>query len=154
MMSDPANENAGAPAAPAIAAPEAPTAGDATPPAGASPGPPRQSWYRRRWAVVTGAVAAAVILFLGGVAVGTAIGGGHDRFGRDGRNAMPGGGQGFGHEGWGDSGSGQGMMPGQGGNGWDQDGDHFGQGYGQPQAPGATQAPVPSQPTSPQALTQ
>ena len=71
---------------------------------------------------------------------------------------MPGGGQGFGHEGWGDNGSGRGMMPGQGGqgygqggNGWDQDGDHFGQGgqgYGQPQAP------VPSQSASPQALTQ
>jgi hypothetical protein len=64
-----------------------------------------------------------------------------------------GGGQGYGHEGWGDSG--RGMVPpgmGQGGQGyghegWDQDGD----GYGQPQAPGAT--PVPSQSTSPQALT-
>ncbi|HEY5167907.1 MAG TPA: hypothetical protein VIK03_00715, partial [Thermoleophilia bacterium] len=66
-------------------------------------------------------VAAAMILFLGGLAVGSAIGGdGHDRFERDGRNAMPGGGQ----------------------------------GYGQPQAPNATQAPVPSQSTSPQALTQ
>ncbi len=69
-----------------------------------------------------------------------------------------GGGQGFGHEGWGDSQGGQGMVPpgmGQGGQGyghqgWDQDGD----GYGQPQAPGATPAPVPSQSTSPQALTQ
>ena len=108
-----------------------------------------------------------MILFLGGLAVGTAIGSeGHDRFGgRDGRNVMPGGGQGYGHQGWGDNGSGQGMMPGQGyrqgygqtGNGWGQDGGHFGQGgqgYGQPQAPGATQAPVPSQSTSPQALTQ
>ena len=51
------------------------------------------------------------------------------------------------------------MMPpgmGQGGQGyghqgWDQDGTD---GYGQPQAPGATPAPVPSQSTSPQALTQ
>ena len=64
-------------------------------------------WYRRRWAVITGAVAAAVILFLGGMAVGTTIDG-NDRGDFRGDNGpgmfRDGGGEGFGHDGWGDNG--------------------------------------------------
>jgi hypothetical protein len=96
------------------------------------------------------------------MAVGTTIGDhGRGDFGHDWRS-FPGG-NGSGHEGWGDNNQGgQGMMPpgmGQGGQGYghqgfDQDGGGFGQGYGWPQAPGATPAPVPSQSTSPQALIQ
>ena len=125
----------------------------ATPAAEAAPatgGP----WYRRRWAVVTGAVAAAVVLFLGGTAVGTTIDG-NDRGDFRGDNGpgmlRDGGGEGFGHDGWGDNG--QGMVPpgmGQGGqgHGWDRDGDDYGQpGYGQPSA-----APTPAPSTSPLAL--
>jgi hypothetical protein len=127
--------------------------------AGVPPAPPRDAWYRRRWAVITGAVAAAAVLFLGGMAVGSTFDG-HDRGDFRGDNgpgmSRDGGGQGFGHQGWGDSG--QGMVPpgmdqggqGFGHRGWDQDGDDYG--YGRPQAPGTT--PVPSQSTSPQALTQ
>ena len=94
------------------------------------------------------------------MAVGTTIGdNGRGGFSHDGRS-FPGNGNGFGHEGWGDSGGqgGQGMVPpgmdqggqGYGHQGFDQDGD----GYGQPQAPGATPAPVPSQSATPQALIQ
>ncbi len=140
-----------APEQPAAAAGEAPTAVYSAAPAGAPPAPPRQAWYRRRWAVITGAVAAAVILFLGGVAVGTSIGdNGRGDF-RAVHNAFPGGGDGFGHQGWGDDGMGRRMAPGMGqdyGHGWDQDG------YGRPQAPGTIPAPLPSQSASPQALTQ
>ena len=109
--------------------------------------------------MITGAVAAAVILFLGGMAVGTAIGGDDrgDLRGDGGPGMFRDGGQGFGHEDWGDGG--QGMVPpgmGQGGQGfghdgegWDQDGDE----YGQPQAPDSTTpAPVPTQSTAPQSL--
>jgi hypothetical protein len=186
-MSDPTNEHAGAtppedppageaqtqatPAAEtapaqdqvAAAAAEQPTAAMPTyaaAPAGAPPAPPRGAWYRRRWAIISGAVAAAAILFLSGMAVGSTFDG-HDRGDVRGDNGpgmfRDGGGQGFGHEGWGDGG--QGMVPpgmGQGGQGyghqgWDRDGD--GDAFGRPQAPGATPAPVPSQSTSPQALT-
>ncbi len=139
---------------PAAVAPEATTAVYAAAPAGAPPAPPAQAWYRRRWAIISGAVAAAVILFLGGMAVGAAIGdNGRGDF-RALHNAIPGSGQGYGHEGWGDNGMGRRMAPGMGqggqgyGHGWDQDG------YGRPQAPGATPVPLPSQPASPQALTQ
>ena len=135
---------------------EAPTAVYAAAPAGAPPAPPRQAWYRRRWAVITGAVAAAVILFLGGMAVGTAIGdNGRVDFRATVRGMFPGGGQGFGHQGWGDNGLGQGMCP-------------AGQRPGlrprlapgrrrlRPRPPGRDQppAPLPSQSASPQALTQ
>ncbi len=141
-----------APEQPAAVAAEAPTAVYAAAPAGAPPAPPAQAWYRRRWAIISGAVAAAVILFLGGMAVGTAIGdNGRGDFRADGRGMFPGGGQGYGHQGWGDNGMGQRMAPGMGqgyGHGWDQDG------YGRPQAPGATPVPLPSQSASPQALTQ
>ncbi len=142
---------------PASDAAEARTAAMAAAPAGAGT-PPRQAWYRRRWAVITGAVAAAVILFLAGTAVGTTIGDGRDGRGefRDGRGMLPGGDKGFGHEDWGDNGMGQGVVPpdmgqdsqgfGHGGEDWDQDGDS----HGQPLAPGTTPAPS----TSPQALTQ
>ena len=177
-MSDPTNENAGATPPESPPAGEAPVAPDAAPaqdqvaaataaeqptapmpaavaaPTAAAPAGPHEPWHRRRWAVITGAVIAAAILFFGGMAVGAAIG---DRGGRGfahhGRKTFPGGGQGFGHEGWGDNGSGQGMMPGQGGQGFGQGGngwDQGGNGYGQPQAPNTTPAPS----TSPQALTQ
>ena len=135
---------------------------------------PTTAWYRRRWAVITGSVAAGVILFLGGMAVGSTIDG-NDRgdFGRgDFHGQMsPDGSQGSGRQGWGDSGSqgmggGQGMMPpmSQGGQGYghdfDQDGDqghHWdqdgGQGYGQPQqAPSTAPSVAPS--TTPQAYYQ
>ena len=154
-MSDPTNENAGAIPPENRPAGEAPVASDAAPaqdqvaaataaeqptapmpaavaaPTAAAPAGPHQPWYRRRWAVITGAVIVAAILFFGGVAVGAAIGDHGGRgFAHHGRDAFPGGGQGFG----------------QGGNGWDQGGN----GYGQPQAPNTTPAPS----TSPQALTQ
>ena len=148
----PAAEAAPAQEQVAAAAAEQPTAAMspayAAAPAGASPAPPRDAWYRRRWALITGAVAAAVVLFFGGMAVGRTIGG-QDRgeFRGDRGPGMFRDGGGFGHEGWGDRGS-QGMVPpgmGQGGQGfghgggWDQDGD----GYGQPQAPGATPSSGP-----------
>jgi hypothetical protein len=113
--------------------------------------------------VITGAVAAAVILFLGGMAVGSTFDGqGRGDLRGDNGPGMSrdgdGDGHGFGQEGWGDrgQGGGQGMVPpgmgqGYGHEGWDQDGDDYG--YGQPQAPGTTPAPVPSQSTAPQALT-
>jgi hypothetical protein len=142
----------------ATASPEA----TAATPAGAGT-PPRQVWYRRRWAVISGAVAAALILFLAGTAVGTTIGDGRDGRGHDGPGMFrDGDGAGPGHGDWGDNGmgqGGQGVVPpgmGQGGQGFghggeDRDHDGDGQpGYGQPRAPGATPAPS----TSPQALTQ
>ncbi len=147
----------------AAASPEATAVAPASAaPAGAGT-PPRQAWYRRRWAVITGAVAAALVLFLSGTAVGMTIGDGRDGRGefRDGRGMFPGGGEGFGHGDWGDNGMApsqgdQGMVPpgmdqggqgfGHGGEDWDQDGD----GYGRPQAPGTTPAPS----ASPQSLTQ
>ena len=105
--------------------------------------------YTRRGCFIAGGE-----IFFGGMAVGSSIGDhGRGGFAHDGRNGFPGGGQGFGHEGWGDNGSGRGMMPGQGDQGYGQGGagwDHDGNGYGQPQAP--TTTPAPS--TSPQALTQ
>ena len=83
-------------------------------------------WYRRKWAVITGSVAAGVILFLGGMAVGSTFDG-HDRDGfRDFHGQMrPHGGQGSGQQGWGDNGGGNGMMPPMG------QGQGNGQGYGQ-----------------------
>ena len=105
----------------------------------------------RRWAVITGAVAAAVILFLAGTAVGTTIGDGRDGRGHDGPDMFrDGDGAGPGHGDWGDNGMGQGGQGfGHGGEDRDHDGDGR-PGYGQPQAPEATPAPS----TSPQALTQ
>jgi hypothetical protein len=200
-MSDPKNENAGATppeATPAAEASEEQTqatpAGEAAQeqaaaavadqptavmppayaaaPAAAGPGTP---WYRRRRAVITGSVAAGVILFLGGMAVGSTLDG-NDRgeVGRDFHDQMrQDGGQGSGQQGWGDSGGGRGMVPpmqggegyGQGAQGygphdWDQDGGmgrHWdqdgGQGYGRPlQAPSAAPSAAPS--TTPQAYYQ
>jgi hypothetical protein len=151
-MSDPTNQNAGAMPPqdqPAGEAPEAPT--QATPPseeqtqaqaapaadsaqepavaAAATPGGP---WYRRRWALITGAVAVAAILFLGGMAVGDALWG-QDRPG-DFRGDHPGmfrddGSQGMGQRGWGDNG----MVPpgmGRGDDRWDRDGQDRGTGQG------------------------
>ncbi len=94
-----------------------------------------------------------MVLFLGGMAVGTTIDG-DDRGEFRGANGpgmfRDGGGQGPGHDGWGDSG--QGMVPpgmGQGGqgHGWDRDGDGDPHGW---RSPGATPTPDPS--TTPQAL--
>ncbi len=191
-MSDPTNENTGAippEGTPAGGATEGQTeAMQATPDSAqtaelrsAYPGAPdaqsptagMQSapWYRRRWAVITGTVAAAAILFLGGMAVGEAVWG-YD--GPDGlRGGGPGmfrqdGGQGFGRGDWGDSGQGgQGMVPhglGQGrqgmgqGHGWDRDGDGWDHqrrgwdddGEGRPDTPSVT----PSPSISPQSLYQ
>ena len=65
--------------------PPAYAAAPAAPPAG-----PYTPWYRRKWAVITGSVAAGVILFLGGMAVGSTFDG-HDRDGfRDFHGQMPG----------------------------------------------------------------
>ena len=95
---------------------------------------PRQSWFRKRWVLITGAVAAAVVLLLGGVAIGSTIGG-HD--GRDGHRGADGPGQSR----QGDGGFGP-QADGQGHGGFDRDGDGgFGQGghgqgggqFGQPQ---------------------
>ena len=182
-MSDPTNENAGATppetppaaegdaqatqAAPASEQPtqETPAAEQQTavlPPAFAAappapPAGPHTPWYRRTWAIVVGCVAAAAILFFGGMAVGTAVGG-HDKGGfRDSHSRFGQGGQSNGQQGWGDNGGGNGMMPqmGQGGQGYgqgvDPDGDNWqgngqgGQGYGQPQqAPTTAPSVAPS----------
>lgn len=170
-MPDPTNENTGAtpPETPpadeqAVAAsaeqptavmPPAATAAAASTPTGAGPGVP---WYRRRWAVVTGAIAAGVILFLGGVAVGDALGNnGRGDLGRDFRGMAPGA-QGYGHEDWGDNGGGRMAPPmgqnGQGGFGhdWDDDGDHWDQGGGPGRAP--YQAPGTAPSTAPSAAPQ
>jgi hypothetical protein len=156
-MPGPTNENADA-NPPAGETPEsatpAPAAATAPQPAAAATAPvapPRQHWYRRRWAVITGAVAAAVVLFLGGMAVGTTIGdhGRGDLRGERGPGMLgPGEGQGFGHEAWGDGG--QRMPPGmgQGGQGWGHDDrDRDGDGPHDWQSPDATPAPS----TTPQA---
>lgn len=120
--------------APTSAAPaaEAPTMVQATavPAAAPTAAGPRQSWFRKRWVLITGAVAAAVVLLLGGVAIGSTIGG-HDGRGDGQRGANGGGhsrqdGDGFGPQ-----------ADGQGHGGFGHDGDGgFGQGggqYGQPQ---------------------
>ncbi|MCX6373802.1 MAG: hypothetical protein NTX16_12155 [Actinobacteria bacterium] len=95
---------------------------------------PRRSWLRKRWVLITGAVAAAVVLLLGGVAIGSTIGG-HD--GRDGHR----GADGPGHSRQGGGGFGR-QADGPGHGGFDHDGDGgfgqggFGQGggqFGQPQ---------------------
>ena len=164
-MTDTVDENAGATpseepttaipeqtpaAAPTAAAPtpadEAPTMvqAAATPAVAPAAAGPRQSWFRKRWVLITGAAGAAVVLLLGGVAIGSTIGG-HD--GRDGHRGLDGpgqarqGGGGFGpqadeqgHGGFdrdGDGGFGQG--------GHGQGGDQFGQPQqGQPQQGQAT----------------
>ncbi len=151
-MSDPTNENAGAtpPETPLAAEGEtqatsaAPAAEQQTavmPPAYAAappapPAGPHTPWYRRTWALVVGAVAAAAILFFSGMAVGTAIGGQDNGGFRDFHGRSGQSGQGFGQQGWGDDGGGNGMMPpmGQGG-----------QGYSQPQqAPSTAPSVAPS----------
>lgn len=115
-------------------------------------------WYRRRWALITGAVAAAAVLFLGGMAVGGAVWGddGRDGFRVDHPGMFRGeDGRGFGHGDWGDSGNGMvppGMGQGQ-GRGWNDDGGSYGRPH-EWQSPGATPAPVPSGFASPQSLTQ
>ncbi len=147
----PATAAPGAEAAAAEPRPDdAPTAAYAAPPAATGPAgtPPRQSWYRRRWAIITGAVAAGVVLFLGGMAIGTTIDGDNDFAKRAGPGMFgPGNGPGWGQQ----------------GPGWDQQGhgwDHGGEGLPDrgdgergfsdpsgPQAPGVT--PSPSSSASP-----
>ena len=123
------------PQEPVAAAAEQPTAqmptAYAAVPATAVATPPGGPWYRRPWALITGAVAVAAILFLGGMAVGDAVWG-QDRPG-DFRGDHPGfrddGGQGMGQQGWGDNG----MVPpgmGRGDDRWDRDGDDRGMGQG------------------------
>ncbi len=131
------------------AAAEQPTAQVPPAPAAAAATPPSGPWYRRRWALITGAVAAAAILFLGGMAVASAVWGDDGPDGHRGDGA-PGmyrdGDRGRGQDGWG--GNGNGMVPpgmGQGGQGrgdggdrydgggWDRDGEGYGhRGYGDP----------------------
>ncbi len=114
-------------------------------------------WYRRRWALIVGAVAAAAVLFLGGLAVGATIwGGDQSRFDRHGGR--------FDHGGWGgrDEGCDRMAPPGQGpgGHGWRHDDHDRGHGRGeydrsgspdgprQGRAPSVTPSPTPSPPQS------
>ena len=140
----------------AATAAEQPTAtmpAAAATPAGAPPAAPHQAWYRRRWALITGAVVAAAILFFGGMAVGTAIGDhGRGGFAHEGRS-FPAAARARPRRAGATTARRHGMMPpgmGQNGQGYGHDRDQDGNGYGQPQAPGTTPAPS----TSPQALTQ
>ena len=128
-MSDPSDQNAGATPPedpPAGEAPEART--QATPPSEAqtlsqaapaaavqptAQATPAGPWYRRRWALITGAAAAAAILLLGGMAIGDAV------WGQD----RPGDFRGD-HLGMFRDGDDRGM--GQ-GHGWDRDGEGYGQ---------------------------
>ena len=90
---------------------EQPTA--VMPPAYAAPAAagPSTPWHRRKWAAITGA-AAGVILFLGGMAVGSTFDGHHrDGFGRDFHGQMDqDGGHGYDRQGWGDNSGGNGQM--------------------------------------------
>jgi hypothetical protein len=113
--------------------PDQPTAGTnvsaaaAVPTGGATvvrPGTARRGWYRTRWAMIAGVVAAGVVLFAGGVAMGNEIGEpDRDDFGNHGPGVFPGDRQ---HH----------QMPG--GPGWDHHGDRAGDddGHGRGRQPG------------------
>lgn len=161
-MSDPTNDSADA--TPTDSAPGGDMPEPAQPTEGAAPAdtgpPPRHPWYWRRWAVIVGAAAAAAILFLGGMAVGTAIGDqGRGDYGRD-VHRYGAGGQGYGHQGWGDNGMPPEMGQGGQGYGWDHDGNrcdrgggHWGH-QGDERQPTPGTSPTPSASASPQAYLQ
>jgi hypothetical protein len=97
---------------------EAPTMAQAAaaPPVVPTAAGSKQSWFRKRWVLITGAAAVAVVLLLGGVAIGTTIDGHGGRGGHRGAD-----GPGYGPQ-----------ADGQGHGGFDRDGDGgFGQGGGQ-----------------------
>ena len=94
----------------AVPAAEAPTVAQTAATPSAAPAAPRQAWFRKRWVVVVGAVAAAIVLLLGGVAIGATIRGhdggtGHRGAGGPGQSRQGGGGfdqggNGQGHDGF------------------------------------------------------
>ena len=135
-------------AAAAPVATAAPVAAAASAAAAAPMAAPPRSWFRKRWVLITAGVAAAVVLLLGGVAIGAATGG-HDA--RDGHRGADGPGQsrqdgkGFGPQA---DGQGRGSFDRDGGGGFGQGGQ--GQGgqpqQGQPQPNGTPQAQSSSAP--------
>jgi hypothetical protein len=166
-MSDTTDETAGTtPGQTPPHHPEAQAIADQTPPAVQAPPAPQPVAYaaprepghlHRHWALIVGAVAVALILLFGGVAIGAVVGGHHDWGDRHGRMDRPFGRGDDGQRGqmYGPGGQGNGVCPGVNGG---QGNGGYAPGYGQPgdqpgvqPAPGSSAAPetAPTQPATP-----